>query len=116
MLINILIRSYEYLRIYVKIFIYFYLQIAKKLVSRENGYKQMFIVLKSFAVLFLNLIGQNKYSCQNPDQAKALLERGQKWSQGPNFDHFAQCEKSILKKRQITAKRSQKCRSMTIFN
>ena len=37
----------------------------------------MFIVLNSFAVLYLNLIGQNKYSCQTPDQAKALLERGQ---------------------------------------
>ena len=75
------------------------IQIAKKLVSRENGYKQMFIVLNSFAVLYLNLIGQNKYSCQNPDQAKALLERAQNWSQGPNFDHFAQCEWSVLSKR-----------------
>ena len=75
------------------------IQIAKKLVSRENGYKQMFIVLNSFAVSYLNLIGQNKYPCQNPDQAKALLERGQKWSQGPDFDHFAQCEWSVLNKK-----------------
>ena len=52
------------------------IQIAKRLVSRENGYKQMFILLNSFAVLYSNLIGQNKYSCQNPDQAKALLECG----------------------------------------
>ena len=37
----------------------------------------MFIVLNSFAVLYLNLIGRNKYSRQNPDQAKTLLERGQ---------------------------------------
>ena len=75
------------------------IQIAKKLVSRENRYKQMFIVLNSVAVLYLNLIGQNKYSCQNPEQAKALLELGQNWSQGPNFDHFAQCEWSVLNKK-----------------
>ena len=55
----------------------------------------MLIVLKSFAVLYLNLIGQNKYSCQNFDQATALLESGQNWSQGPNFDHFAQSEWSL---------------------
>ena len=48
------------------------------LVSWENGYKQMLIVLNSFAVLYLNLIGQNKYSCQNFDQATALLQSGQK--------------------------------------
>ena len=64
----------------------------------------MLIVLNLFAVLYLNLIGQNKYSCQNSDQAKALLERGQNWSQGPNFDHFAQSEWSLLNKRRITAK------------
>ena len=52
----------------------------------------MLTSLNSFAVLYLNLIGQNKYSCQKCDQAKALLERGQNWSQGPNFDHFAQIE------------------------
>ena len=56
----------------------------------------MFIMLNSFAVFYLNLIGQNKYFCQNPDQAKALPERGQNWSQGPNFDQFAQCEWSVL--------------------
>ena len=79
------------------------IQIAKKLVSRENGYKQIIIVLNSFAVLYLNLIGQNKYSRQNPDQAKGLPERGQNWSQGPKFDHFAQCEWSVLNKKSITA-------------
>ena len=36
----------------------------------------MFIALNSFSVLCLNLIGQNKHSCQDSDQAKALLERG----------------------------------------
>ena len=75
----------------------------------------MLIVLNELAVLYLNLIGQNKCSCQNPDQAKALLERGQNWLQGPNFDHFAQSEWSLLKSR-ITAKGSQKSQSMTIFN
>ena len=84
------------------------IQIAKKLVSWEKGYKQMFIVLNSFIVLYLNWIGQNKYSCQNPDQAKALPERGQNWLQGPNFDHFAQSEWSLLNKRRITAKWNQK--------
>ena len=68
------------------------IQIEKKLVSRENGYKQMFIVLNSVAILYSILIGQNKYSCQNPDQADALLKPGQNWSQGPKFDHFAQSE------------------------
>ena len=64
----------------------------------------MFIVLNSIAVLCLNLIGRNKYFCQNSDQAKALLERGQNWSQGPSFDHFAQSESSLLNKSRITAK------------
>ena len=64
----------------------------------------MLIVLNSLAVLYLNLIGQNKYSCQNSDQAKVLLERGQNLSQGPKFDHFAQSEWSLLNKRRITAK------------
>ena len=64
----------------------------------------MFIALNSFADLYLNLIGQNKYSCQNFDQTTALLERGQNWSPGPNFDHFAQSEWSLLNKRRITAK------------
>ena len=77
------------------------IQTAKKLVSRENGFKQMFKVLNSFAVSYLNLIGQSKYSCQNPDQAKTLLERGQNWSQWPNFDQFAQCEWSVLNKSEL---------------
>ena len=72
--------------------------------ANYHGHKQMLIVLNLFAVSYLNLIGQNKYSCQNSDQAKALLERGQNWSQGPNFDHFAQSEWSLLNKRRITAK------------
>ena len=63
----------------------------------------MFIALTSFTVLCLNLIGQNKHSCQDSDQAKALLERGQNWSPGPNFDHCAQSEWSLLNKRRITA-------------
>ena len=64
----------------------------------------MFIALNSFADLYLNLIGQDKYSCQNSDQTTALLERGQNWSLGPNFDHFAQSEWSLLKKGRNTAK------------
>ena len=64
----------------------------------------MLIVLNSFEVLCLNLIGQNKYSCQNFDQATALLESGQNWSPGPNSDHFPQSEWSLLNKRLITAK------------
>ena len=64
----------------------------------------MFTVLKLFEALCLNLIGRNKYFYQNSDQAKALLERGQNWSPGPNFDQFAQSEWSLLNKRRITAK------------
>ena len=64
----------------------------------------MFMVLKLSAVLYSNLIGRNKHSCQIFDQATALLATGQKWSQGPNFDHFAQSEWSFLNKRRITAK------------
>ena len=52
--------------------------IASKLVSKANGYKQMLIVLNSLAVSYLILIGQNKNTCQNFDQATALLESGQK--------------------------------------
>ena len=37
----------------------------------------MFTVLNSSVVLYLNLIGQNKHSCQKSDQAKAPLKRGQ---------------------------------------
>ena len=75
----------------------------------------MLIVLNYLAASCLNLIGQNKY-CQNSDQAKALLERGQNWSRGPNFDHFAQSEWSLLNKRRKTAKPSQKRQTVTIFN
>ena len=64
----------------------------------------MLIVPNSFAVLYLNLIGQPKYSCQNFDQDRALLESGQNWSQGPNFDNFAQSQWLLLNKRRITAK------------
>ena len=46
----------------------------------------MFIALNSFADLYLNLIGQDKYYRQNSDQMTALLECGQNWSPGPNFD------------------------------
>ena len=55
----------------------------------------MFIALNSFTVLFLNLIGRNKYSCHNFDQATVLLESGQNWSPGRNLDHFAQSEWSL---------------------
>ena len=64
----------------------------------------MYIALNSFADSCLNLIGRNKYSCQDFDQATALLECGQNWSKGPNFDHFAQNEWSLLNKRRNTAK------------
>ena len=64
----------------------------------------MFTVLILCDALCSNLIGRKKYSCQNSDQAKALLERGQNWSPGPNFDHSAQSEWSLLNKRRITAK------------
>ena len=40
------------------------IQIANKLVSRQKGNEQMFIALKLFEVLYLNLIGQGKYSYQ----------------------------------------------------
>ena len=76
----------------------------------------MFIVLNSFKVLCLNLIGQRQVLISIADQPKALLEHGQNWSAGPNFDHFAQSERSLLNKRRITAKRSQKNRSMTRYN
>ena len=78
--------------------------IENKLVSLENGYKQMPIVLNYLAVLYSILIGRKKYTCQNFDQATALLESGRKWSQGPNFDHFAQSKWSLLNTRQTTAK------------
>ena len=40
------------------------IQIAKKPVSWEKGYEQMFTALNSFEVLYLSLIGQGKYSYQ----------------------------------------------------
>ena len=40
------------------------IQLAKKLVSWEKGYEQMLIALNSFELLYLNLIGQGKYSYQ----------------------------------------------------
>ena len=40
------------------------IQIAKKLVSWEKGFEQTFIALNSFEVLYLNLIGEGKYSYQ----------------------------------------------------
>ena len=52
--------------------------IANKPVSITNGYKQMLIVLNKLAVLYSILIGQNKYTCQNFDEATAKLEIGQK--------------------------------------
>ena len=76
--IHLYINIYTYT--ILRLFIYLCaksIKIAKKLVSWENGYTQMHIVLNSFAVLYLNLIGQNKYSCQNFDQTTALLECGQ---------------------------------------
>ena len=39
-----------------------------------------------------------------------------RWSQGPNFDHFAWSEGSLQSKRRITEKWSHKYQSMPIFN
>ena len=52
--------------------------IANKLVSLENGYKQMLIALNYLAVSYSILIGRKKYTCQNFDQATVMLESGQK--------------------------------------
>ena len=70
----------------------------------------MFIVLNLPAVLYSNLIGQRQVFVSNADQPKTLLEHGQNWLPGPNFDHFAQCEWSLLNKRRITAKGNQKAK------
>ena len=79
--------------------------IANKLVSFAIGYKQMLTVLNELAVQYLIiLIGQNKYTCQNFDQATALPESGQNWSQRPNFDHFVWSKWSLLNRRRTTAK------------
>ena len=64
----------------------------------------MFIVLNLSAVLYSNLIGQRQVFVSNTEQPKALLEHGQNWSPGPNCDHFAQSEWSLINKRRITAK------------
>ena len=50
------------------------IQIAKKLVSWEKGYEQMFIALNSFEVLYLNFIGQGKHSY------KILTKQKRCWS------------------------------------
>ena len=76
----------------------------------------MFIVLNLSAVLYSNLIGQRQVFVSNAEQPKALLEHGQNWSLRRNFDHFAQSEWSLSNKRRVTAKRSQKNRSMTRYN
>ena len=64
----------------------------------------MFTVRNLSAVLYSNLIGQRQASVSTEDQPKALLEHGQNWSLGPNFDHFAQSEWSFSNKRRNTAK------------
>ena len=51
---------------------------ANKLISLENGYKQMFIALNKLAVSYSILIDRKRYTCQNFDHATALLESGQK--------------------------------------
>ena len=64
----------------------------------------MFTTRNLSAVLYSNLIGQRQAIVSTADQPKALLEHGQKWSLGPNFDHFAQSEWSFANKTRITAK------------
>ena len=64
----------------------------------------MFIMRNLSAVLYSNLIGQRQVIVSTADQPKALLEHGQNWSLGPNFDHFAQSEWSFSIKRRNTAK------------
>ena len=64
----------------------------------------MFIMRNLSAVLYSNLIGQRQVIVSTVDQPKALMERGQNWSLGPNFDHYAQNEWSFSNKRRNTAK------------
>ena len=64
----------------------------------------MFIMRNLSAVLYSYLIGQRQVIVSTADQPKALLQHGQKWSLGPNFDHFARSEWSFSNKRQNTAK------------
>ena len=59
----------------------------------------MFITRNLPAVLYSNLIGQRQVIVSTADQTKALLEHGQNWSLGPNFDQFAQSEWSFANKR-----------------
>ena len=61
----------------------------------------MFIVRNLSAVLYSNLIGQRQVFVLNADQPKALLEHGQNWSPGPNFDHYAQNEWSLYTKGEL---------------
>ena len=70
-ILKLYIFIYLYSNIYTYtirwIFMYLYtksIQIEKKLVSWEKGYKQMFTALNSFEVLYLILIGRSKYSYQ----------------------------------------------------
>ena len=64
----------------------------------------MFTTRNLSAVLYSNLIGQRQAIVSTADQSKALLEHGQNWSLGPNFDQFARSEWSFANKRRITAK------------
>ena len=64
----------------------------------------MFTTRNLSVVLYSNLNGQRQASVSTADQPKALLEPGQKWSLGPNSDHFAQSEWSFSNKRRNTAK------------
>ena len=64
----------------------------------------MFMTRNLSAVLYSNLIGQRQVIVSTADQPKALLEFGQNWSLGPNFDHFARSEWSFSNKRRNTAK------------
>ena len=86
------------------------IQISKKLVSQRKGHRPMFIVLNLSPVLYSNLIGQRQVFVSNTDQTKALLERGQNWSPGPNFDHFAETVWSLINKRRNTAKCNQRAK------
>ena len=76
----------------------------------------MFTVLNSLAVLYLNLIGRNEYSCQKSDQAKAPLKRGQNSATKTLF--WPLCPKRVVafKQGRITAKWNQKSQRMTIFS
>ena len=64
----------------------------------------MFIMRNLSAVLYSNLIGQRQVIVSTAHQPKALLEPVEKWSLGPDFDHFAQSEWSFSNKRRNTAK------------